>query len=203
MKKSEGVYREILYQAIEKKNRTLTQSALAKTLKISLSTVHASIQRLEQIGAVHVKKRNFAVVDIKKALYFWASIRNLQKDIIYKTRIDKPVVEIEKSMPDHIIFGAYTSYKYHFNDVPADYSELYIYADKEEIEKEIKGEIKKRFPEKKGVPNLFVIKKDVLIEKYGKKTTIANTFVDLWNLKEWYAKEFVKSMEEKLHGILE
>jgi len=35
------------------------------------------------------------------------------------------------------------------------------------------------------------------------KATIAQIFVDLWNLKEWYAKDFLKAMEAKLNGILE
>lgn len=195
MKNTEIVYREILYQAIEKKNRNLTQAGLSRNLKLSLSTINSSVKRLSNIGAVKIKQRSFDVIDIKKALYFWASIRNFQKDIIYSTRIEKPVKEIEKLMPNNAVFAGYSAYKYKFKDVPADYSEVYIYADKEDI--------KKRFPEYKGVPNIFVLKKDNLIENYGKITTIGNTFVDLWNLNEWYSKEFIKSMEEKLHGILE
>jgi len=97
-------------------------------------------------------------------------------------------------MPNDIIFTAYGGYKFLFKDVPADYSEVYIYGD---------VDIKKRFPLEKGTPNLFVLKKDSIIERYGKHTTIANTFVDLWNLREWYAKEFVKALEVRLHGILE
>lgn len=194
MKNLEVVYREILYQAIEKKNRTSTQSSLAKNLNISLSIVNNAVKRLAEIGAIEIKPRLFYVIDIKKILYYWASVRNLQKDIIYSTRIEMPVKEIEKLMPNDIIFGAYSAYKFLFNDVPADYSEIYVYGDES---------LKERFPENKGTPNLFVLKKDKKISQYGKTTTIANTFVDLWNLREWYAKEFVNAIEEKLHGILE
>ena len=194
MKKAELVYRELLYQVIEKKNRTLTQAGLARTLNVSLSTVNSAIKKLESLGAVNIKPRAFKVIDVKKVLYFWASTRNLQKDIIYETRIEKPVKEIEKLMPDTVIFGAYTAHKFLFKDVPADYSEVYVYGDES---------LKERFKEFKGTPNFFVLKKDEQIEKYGKTTTIANTFVDLWNLKEWYSKEFIKAMEERLHGILE
>ncbi len=194
MKRSELIFREILYQSIEKKNRVLTQAELARTLKLSLSVVNKAVKLLEKMGAVEIRQRSLHIIDIKKIWYYWASIRNLQKDIIYSTRVELPVKEIEKQMSDNIIFGAYTAYKFLFKDVPADYSEVYIYGDET---------LKERFPPEKGPPNLFVLKKDEFIEKYGKTTTIANTFVDLWNLKEWYAKEFVKSMEEKLHGILE
>lgn len=194
MRKIEIAYREILYQAMEKKNNILTQAELSRKLNMSLSTVNLSVKHLEDMGAIVINQRNFHVLDLKKILYFWASIRNLQKDIIYKTRIEKSVIEIEKLMPNNIVFSAYTAYKLLFKDVPADYSEVYIYGDEN---------IKERFPEKKGIPNLFVLKKDKLIEKYGKIATIANTFVDIWNIKEWYAKEFLKEMEKKLNGILE
>ena len=36
-----------------------------------------------------------------------------------------------------------------------------------------------------------------------KEITVAQIFVDLWNLKEWYAKDFLKAMEKKINGLLE
>jgi len=194
MKKIELVYREILYQSIENKTRVLTQAEIARKLSLSLSTINKAIHNISNIGAVEINPRNFKVIDIKKILYYWASIRHLQKDIIYQTRVEMPVAEIEKQMPDDIVFSAYTAYKFLFKDVPADYSEIYVYGD---------AELRKRFPENKGTPNLFVLKKDSSIMSYGKTTTIANTFIDLWNLKEWYAKEFIKALEARLNGILE
>ena len=194
MKNTEMVYREILYHAIEKKNMRLTQAELARALNISLSIVNSAITKLKELGAVEVHPRNFHIIDVKKILYYWASIRNLNKDVIYKTRIEMPVKDIEKQIPDNAVFGAYSAYKFLFKDVAADYSEVYVYGD---------DDIQKRFPANTGVPNLYVLKKDNNIDKYGKKTTIANTFVDLWNIKEWYAKEFVKAMGERLNGILE
>ncbi len=194
MKKAELVLREILFQAIEKNNRTLTQASLARRLYVSLSTVNSIVKALSNMGAVEIMPKNFRTMDIKKILFFWASKRNINKDIIFATRVDAPVREIEKAMPDNIVFTAYTAYKLIFNDVPADYSEVYVYGDES---------LKVRFPKKSGIPNLFVLKKDKFIATYGKTTTIANTFVDLWNLREWYAKEFVKALEERLRGILE
>ncbi|MBI2547753.1 winged helix-turn-helix domain-containing protein [Candidatus Woesearchaeota archaeon] len=190
MKKVEWVYREIVYQALEKKNNQLTQLALAEKLQISLSTVNHALEPLRNMGAIAVHQRYFTMNDPKKILYHWASIRNLRKDIIYATRVDKPITKIESEMPSTIIFGAYSAYKYHFRDVPADYSEMYIYGDTEEI--------KKRFPPNQNTPNLFVLQKDNLMECYGQTTTLAQTFVDLWNLKEWYAKEFLLAMEKRI-----
>ena len=197
MKKIEFVYREILYQSLEKKNNKLTQLAVASKLNISLSTVNHALKPLRAMGAVDVKLKNFIVVDSKKILYYWASLRNITKDIIYSTRVDKPIQKIESEMPADVVYGAFTAYKFKFKDVPADYSEAYVYGSDE-----MTDDIKKRFPESKNVPNLFVLKKDELMENYGKTTTLAQTFVDLWNLKEWYAKEFLIALENKLNDMI-
>lgn len=195
MLKIELVYQDILFNALEKKARTLTQAEIARKLSISLSTVNHALKPLKRMNAIEIKTRNFIVIDPKKILYHWASIRNLEKDIIYKTRVEKPVTQIEKEMPAKTIYSAYSAYKFRYKDVPADYSEVYIYADAEEI--------KKRFPYNKNTPNLFVLKKHNQLDQYGELTTIALTFVDLWNLHAWYAKEFLKALEVKLSGILE
>ncbi len=194
MKKIELVYMEILFQAIEENNRALTQSYLSSSLKISLSTVNLALKPLKKMNAVKIKKMGFDVIDIKKILYYWASKRDLEKDIIYKTRAELPVRDIEKQMPDNIVFTAYSAYKFKFKDVPADYSEIYIYGG---------DDIKERFKESDKTPNLFILKKDSAMEKYGKTVTIANLFVDLWNLQQWYAKDFLKALEVKIGRILE
>lgn len=188
MKKSELVYAHMLESVLEKK-RSLTQADIAKALGISLSTVNNAVNPLRRMGAVAVRLRSLAVTNPKKVLYFWASIRNIEKDIIYSTRVDDTISGIEKRMPPDVLYAAYSAYKLRFKDVPADYSEVYVYSNN-------LPEIKRRFRENPNRPNLFVLRKDV------SRMTLANIFVDLWNLKEWYAKEFLSAMEEKINGIL-
>ena len=101
---------------------------------------------------------------------------------------------IEKQMPDDVVFAAYSAYKFKFKDVPADYSEVYVYGSEE---------IKKRFKQNDKIPNLFVLRKDNIMYKYGKTVTTANLFVDLWNLRQWYARDFLKALEAKIGRILE
>jgi predicted transcriptional regulator len=192
MKRAEEIYREILFQSMEKKNSSLTQSYLARALSVSLSVVNLALQSLIKMNAVKIRQRSFDIIDKRKILYYWASVRNIEKDIIYKTRVEKPVKQIESEMPADVIYAAYSAYKFKFKDVPADYSEVYVYSDNLK-------EIEKRFPKNNNTPNLFVLKKDQNL----KKATLALIFVDLWNLKEWYAKEFLKAMEGRLNGILE
>lgn len=200
MKQAELIYREILYRAMEKNEKRFTQSELSKRLGISLSIVNSAVQRLNGLGALRVLQRSFNIIDIKKALYFWASARNLKRDITLSGRVDMSVRDIERNMPAKAVYTAYSAYKLRFKDVPADYSEVYVYANENEIEI-----IKKRFfnnGNKKDLrPNLFVLKKDDLIEKY-EEIPIAQIFVDLWNLGEWYAKEFINALDKKIEGML-
>ena len=187
MKRIEEVYRELLFQSMEKKNSSLTQSCLAKTLKLSLSVVNLALKPLRKMNAIKIKQRSFDVIDKKKILYYWASIRNLEKDIIFKTRAEKEVKKIEAEMPSDIIYAAYSAYKFKFKDVPADYSEVYVYSGN-------LGEIEKRFPKNNKTPNLFVLKRDGNM----KEKTTAQIFVDLWNLKEWYATDFLNALEKRI-----
>lgn len=192
MRRSEEVYRELLEGALEKKQFVFTQSGISKKLSMSLSIVNLALKPLNRMHAIAIRQRSLEITDTKKILYYWASTRNLEKDIVYKTRVEKPIRTIESEMPSQAIFGGYSAYKFIFGDIPADYSEVYIYTN--EIE-----ELKKRFPLSKNPPNIFALKKDPSMTSI----TMAQLFVDLWNLKEWYAKDFLKSMEEKLHGLLE
>jgi len=188
MKKLELIYNKIIEEVLENKNYKLTQKGLSKELKISLSTVNYALKPLINMGAIKINLKNFNIINAKKILYYWASLRSIEKDIVYKTRVDKNVIDIEKSMPNLVIFTAYSAYKFKFKDAPADYSEVYVYGNKDEI--------KERFKEAKGNPNLFVLKKDI------NKLTLANLFVDLWNLREWYAKDFLDALEKRINGIL-
>ena len=170
----------------------MTQSYLADALDVSLSIINLALKPLKRMNAVKIKQRGFDIIDKKKILYYWASIRDVEKDILYKTRVEKSVKRIEAEMPANVVYAAYSAYKFKFKDVPADYSEVYVYSE------DIK-EIEKRFPKNSKTPNLFVLKKD----RNMKEITIAQIFVDLWNLKEWYAGDFLKAVEARLNGILE
>lgn len=187
MKKIEHVYRQILFRVFEEHSNSVTQLALSRELGISLSTVNYALKPLRKMNAVNIRQRNLEVTDAKKILYYWASIRNIQRDIIYQTRVNQPVRKTESEMPADIIFGGYSAYKFIFNDVPADYSEVYVYSHND-------SEIKKRFPPLNQTPNLIVLRNDGRI----KKMTLANLYVDLWNMKEWYAREFLLGMEKRL-----
>jgi len=195
MQKREFLYREILFQVFENNLRVFTQSSLSSKLGISLSNTNHALKPLKRMGAIEVNPRNFVVVNPKKVLFYWASIRNLERDMLFSGRVDLPVREIEKSMPDSVVFGAFSAFWFRFGSAPADYSEVYVYGSNAE-------ELKKRFILNAKNPNLFVLKKDPLMGRYGKISTIAQTFVDLWNLSQWYAKDFLRELEGRIDAVL-
>lgn len=197
MNKKEIIWREILHQAIENKKRTFQQRDLAEKFGFSLSTVFNALKVPRAAGAIVRKRKNFVLENPEKLLYIWATFRNLKKEIIYETGVKKSAREIESLLPADTIFGAYSAFVGIFKEAPADYDKVYVYADEEAVK-----EIKRRFPENKKSPNLIALKADKFLKDYGELTSIAQTFVDIWNLPEWYAEDFYKEFQRKLSELL-
>lgn len=197
MFKKEIIWREILYQTLEKKQNKFQQKKIAEKFKFSLSTVNNALRIPRKTGAVKVSGRFFILENPEKMLYLWATFRNLEKDIIYQTYVEKSPKEIESLMPSKIIYGGYSAYLKIFNEAPADYNKVYIYANEK-----ILPEIKKRFPESKAPANLIVFKADEFLKDYGEKTILSQTFVDIWNLTDWYAQDFYNDFKDKLSALI-
>ena len=195
MKKIEIIWRELLFQAIEKKTRQFTQKELAEKFGFSTSTIFQALKTPRKMGAVRVTGRFFVLEDPEKLLYHWASARDLKKDILFAGKVDLPILEIEGRMPPGVIFGGFSAARLILKEPPADYDKVYVYTlDPEKI--------KERFKLEKGKENLFVLKADPFLGNYGQITPLCQTFVDLWNLPEWYAKEFVQALREKIDELL-
>lgn len=193
MTKKEILWREILYQVIEKRKTEFTQKGLAQQFNFSLSTVFNALKIPRQTGAIRVSGRNFEVQDAEKFLYLWATHRNLNKEIIYQTNSPFSRKEAEGALPSSLVFACYSAYCKKYNDEPADYDKVFIYSDPKKL-----TEIKKRFPVKKGYLNFIVLKSDVYLHRFGEVAPDVQTFVDLWNLGDWYAKEFLTALKRKM-----
>ncbi|MCX8189433.1 MAG: hypothetical protein N3F64_06945 [Nitrososphaeria archaeon] len=194
--KGERVYREILYGVLEGKLNLFKQLELSRVCKLSLSTVNYALSPLERMNALEKRRFGFRILDPKKVLLYWASIRRLEKDIVYQTYVDASIDEVESGVPAKSVFTAYSAFKFKFNRVPSDYSEVVVYG--------VKRDFERRFGEEnlKLKPNLIVLNLDEHLAKF-KVAPMAQIFVDLWNLRPWYAKDFLKEMEEIIDGILE
>lgn len=191
MTKKEIIWRYILYEAFNKSAKIFTQKELASRFFVSTSTVFNALKIPRKLGAIEVTGRFFKMRDPEKLLLIWATQRNLRQDIIYSTYVDMPVQAVEGSMPPDAIFGAFSAYRFAYHDAPADYSAVYVYSDNLE-------EIKKRFPKQKGHSNLFILKPDRHLSLFGKTTPDVQTYADLWNINEWYAKDYLNALRSKL-----
>jgi hypothetical protein len=199
MNRQEIVYRYVACGYIDGRKK-FTQLEISNALRLSLSTVNGAVKNLEEINAVRINMRSFEVISLERLLLYWATKRKFAKDIAYQTRVDAPVREIERGMPEDIAFTCYTAYKLIFNDVPADYSEVYAYATEDSL-----NEIKRRFAKVDGPSNLVVLSSDENMEGMIKNKLLehssvckAQLFADLWNIKAWYARDFVEALEKKL-----
>lgn len=191
MTKKEKIWRHVLHKALQERQLTFTQKDIAAHFNISTSTVFNSLKAPRQLGAIEVTGRFFRLKDTEKLLLLWATQRNLNKDIVYFTHVDLPVRQIEGNMPPDVIFGAFSAYRLAHDDAPSDYSEVYVYSANLVA-------IKKRFPKQKGQPNLFILKPDSELASFGNTTPDSQTFVDLWNLPQWYAKDYLNALKHHL-----
>jgi hypothetical protein len=155
MTKKEVIWRFLLNEALINKNYKFTQKELAEKFSFSLSTLNNALRVPRDVGAVKVTGRFFTIEDKEKLLNLWATVRGLSNDIIYSTHVDGAVKTIEGQVPAGVLFTAYSGFSQLFQQAPADYDKVYVYADAYDI-----AELKKRFPPAKGYANLFVLKGD-------------------------------------------
>ncbi len=184
MLKIEYVWRELLYQAIEKAVVEFTLTQLAQTFNLSTSVVAHALHPLRDLHIVNVGKVQSRMRDVERLLFFWTTRRNVKNDIIYQTYSPLFVFEREALMPASVFPTAYSACRLYYDEIPADYEKVYFYS--HDIE-----EVKKRFPRvEKKEPNIFILKADHFFTHYP-RTTLAQIFVDLWNLPDWYSKEYL------------
>lgn len=186
MKKIEFVWRELLERVIEKRDNNFKIIDLAKKFQLSTSVVAHALLPLKELNIIRIGKNQSQVIDWERFLFFWATKRNLKKDIVYKTYSSLPVFEREGLMPFSVIPTAYSAFRFYFKKLPADYDICYFYSNDLE-------EIKKRFPQKKGEPNIVILKPDCYLLK-REEISLPQLFVDIWNLGEWYAKDFQEAL---------
>lgn len=180
-----------MFRTIDKQNSAFSITELSQKFKLSLSVVSHALKPLRDMNMVKIGKNESHVTDTEKLLFFWATRRDAQKEIIYETRSDLSTSEIEASMPADVVPTAYSLYKMKYKTLPADYDVVYFYA------YDIK-EIQKRFPPKKSHhQNIFILQPDLFLKTYKLPPT-AQLFVDLWNAPQWYSRDFTNELLIKI-----
>jgi hypothetical protein len=208
MFKEEAVMREILCEALYT-NKSVEQKRISLDLKVSIGLVNKTVSKLNRMGAMSKYGRSYSLTSFKKVLMLWASLRNLQRDLLYSTRVNGSVRDIERSLPDGSILSAYTAFNYLFNEAPADYSEVWAYIPEDKL-----PELRERFPINNLPSNMYILKADTLLQENSKRyskginiVSLPQLYVDLWNTQSWYSKEYIMLLEKKImeikDGILE
>ena len=202
---AQAVYRDILEKQLRNPKQKFTENGIARELGVSPNTVSTAVRKLVDIGAAAIYGRYFEVMGVEKALLYWAATRRLQNDIAYATYTNKDTSYIERSMPGGTAYTAYTGYVNLFGNDAAAYGEVYVYATEAGL-----PAIKRRFEKALFSPasryaNLIVLKPDKIlngmIENNAlEKATVPVTqlYVDLWNIKEWNAYEFIKKLKKRI-----
>lgn len=201
MLKIETIWHYLLYEALEKGRTSFTQQDLAGEFGFSTSTVHHALDIPTRLGAVRKTGKGFVLENYQKLLYYWASVRRLDRDNIFSWYIDKDVRQLEALVPEEAIYAGYSAYRMRYQEPAGDYSKVHIYLDKV-VKQELLARMDVAHLDKDKEPNFFVLKKSPDMEKYGKITTLPQTFVDIWNMPDWYSGEFITQLKEKMHGLL-
>jgi len=201
MLKKEIIWREILIQARTNKKRIFTQKELAQKFGFSLSTVFNALKIPRENGSIKVNSRFFTLENYKKLLYLWANERSLKREIVYSARLDSDILNLEKEMPSNVIFGLYSAYKFIYKDAPADYDHLYVYSDAKDLKELQKRLLTSSVLSKtpRLASNFFILESDLWLKGYSESMPLEQIFVDIWNSQEWYAKDFLKALEQKLN----
>lgn len=197
MKKIETIWHHLLNQAIDQGQFQHTQAGLAAQFGFSTSTINLALDKPSAIGAVRKSGKFFVVADPLKLLYLAATTRNLAKDVFYHTTSNVSIKELEGLAPPTSIFAGYTAASIILKEPPADYSSLYLYDTHNNLDT-----IKSRYPkETAGSTQIFVLNRSSYLPTKN-HTSLAHTFIDIWNMSDWYAHDFTQSLEEKIHGLL-
>jgi hypothetical protein len=185
-----------MHSFYSKGDRFFNQKGLAATCGLSLGTINPVINRLEQLGALERKPLGFRLIDPKRALLYWAITRELAKDVTYTTFVPVPAEELESELPRGAILTAYSGFRAKLGSTPADYEQVFVYADADEMQRVFK-------PTQREKRNLFVLTPDDHLTRLSERSVapLVQIYVDLWQLGA-PASRFVEELERKFAPAL-
>src|SRR5216683_6645066 len=187
--RTEMVWRHLLVAAFDQGIRRTSLTQLSIELDFPVSTIHKALERPRAIGAVRGSASGLRVLDPKRLQLMWAAQRDLNRDIVYATRVPMTVSEIEARLPVSAIPTAYTAHVLQEGrNLVADYEQVVVYADA--------NEVKRRFRLwRRGQANLLVLEPDPLLSRYGRIAPRCQVYADLFNLPTWQAQRFLEALD--------
>lgn len=189
--RTEMVWRHLLVAALDQGIRRSSLTQLSAELELPVSTIHKALERPRAIGAVRGSASGLRLLDPKRLLLLWAALRDLNGDVVYATKVPMAVSAIEARLPLSAIPTAYTAFVEHEGrNLIADYEQVVVYADA--------NEVRRRFPPRRGQPNLLILEPDPLLPRYGRVAPRCQVYADLFNLPTWQAQRFIAAWDRKL-----
>lgn len=191
MKKRQIALREILYQNYEKRKKFLSQKSISEDSGVSIGTVHSVVKKLEDLGVIEKKPLGFRIRGAEKVLQYWAATRDLERDVVYTAYSPNLPKSIEKKMPSGVAFTAYSGFRRRFEVTPIDYSEVYLYADPDQIARIFRQKKKKR--------NIYVLEQDARLKDLASEGVVplVQLYADLWQLPP-PANRFLEELKRRL-----
>ncbi len=191
-RKIDRILRETLNRFYTKGERFFNQKGLSKTCGLSLGTINPVITRLEELGALERKPLGFRLIDPKRALLYWAITRELSKDVAYATFVPRAAEKLEAELPRGAILTAYSGFRAKLGRTPADYEQVFVYADADEVRRMFR-------PTQREKRNLFALASDEHLTRMseGGVAPLVQVYVDLWQLGA-PASRFVEELEREL-----
>ncbi len=192
MKRTEWVLREILYRVYEENEFFMSQKSLAEACGVSLDTVNKVVGRLEAFRSLEKKPFGFRVLEPKKILLYWASTRDLRREVLYSTYSPDSPQEMEEALPENALLTAFSGCRKRFGWME-DYEEVYVYSPPEPV--------RRKFGERTHLPpNLFVLQGDPHLYKRsrGGVPSLAQLYVDLWQIGGDPANRHLMKLEKKM-----
>jgi hypothetical protein len=188
--KIEAVWRHMLVSALDRGERRTSLTQLSGELGLPISTIHAALERPRSIGAVRGSASGVRILDPKRLQLLWAARRDLQRDVVYATRVARAVDEIEADLPIAAIPTAFTAFVLRAGrNLVADYEQVAVYADGRDM--------MRRFAPRRGEPNLIVLEPDPLLAGYGRLAPQCQVYADLFNLPSWQAQRFLEALDRE------
>lgn len=187
---TEAVWRHLLVGALDLDDRRTSITQLSRELGMPVSTIHAALEKPRSIGAIRGSAAGIRVLDPKRLQRLWAARRDLVRDVTYRTRVPLVVEDIESQLPVGAIPTAFTAFvSLVGRNVVADYEQVVVYADAREL--------KARFGQRRGEPNLICLEPDPLLRRYGRVAPRPQVYADLFNLPSWQAQRFIDVMDRE------
>jgi hypothetical protein len=189
--RTEMVWRHLLVGAQDRDNRRSSLTELSAELDLPISTIHKALERPRAMGAVRGGAGGLRVLDPRRLQLLWAVTRDLNRDIVYATRVRTSTGEIEARLPPTAIPTAYTAFVQHEGrNLVADYEQVVVYADG--------NEATRQFPPRRGQANLLVLEPDPLLSRYGPVAPRCQVYADLFNLPSWQAQRFLAALDRRI-----